>query len=442
MAEFVPLAKNQRVELADGRTVIVTDKLGEGGQGIVYRVRFDTGEERALKWFFVGNFDSPRKFYTHLADNIKNGAPSEAFLWPEQLTEYVEGEPFGYIMKLYPKGYESFAKFLLAKVQFKDNAAMVDAALNMVNAFKLLHNKGYNYQDLNDGNFSINPHDGKVLICDNDNVVGHGADSGILGKSRYMAPEVVRGEKKPDKQTDRFSLAVVLFLLLVGYHPLEGKRTNYPVLTTKYEKRIYGENPLFIFDEQDKSNAPHETLHKYAPAMWNNLPSFVRKTFQRAFSQDSLLEGRNRPLEQDWFHVLVRLKSSIVHCPYCGEEMFLESDAATTCPKSKCKRSVKAAGYLKFNGRASQAVTVPIFRNAALYDYHMNSSSEDFTTIAAGVEEKPGKIGLRNKSKSNWRVIAPDGRTFTRQPGEAQIIVAGCKIEFGKGSSAEVIVNN
>ena len=440
MAEFFRLKKNQSVELADGRTVTVTDKLGEGGQGVVYRVRFDTGEERALKWFFVGYLKEPHKFYNQLEANIRIGAPSDAFLWPEQLTKFVAGEPFGYVMKIYPKGYESFAKFLLAKVQFKNAAAMVDAALNMVNAFKRLHNKGYNYQDLNDGNFSINPLDGKILICDNDNVVGYGAASGILGKARYMAPEIVRGDKTPDTRTDEFSLAVVLFLLLIGYHPLEGKRTNYPVLTNKYEKRIYGTEPLFIFDEHDNSNAPHPTLHKYAPEMWQALPSFVRKIFQRAFSQESLLDGKTRPLEQDWFHVLVRLKSSIVRCPHCGEEIFLESDAATACPN--CKKSVKSAGYLKFNKRANQAVTVPIFKDAVLYDYHMDSSSENFETAAALVLAKPGKFGLQNNSQSKWIVTAPDGRSFVRQTGETQVLSADCKIEFGKNTSAQVIVNN
>lgn len=80
IAEFVPLRKDQRVELADGRTVTVVDKLGEGGQGIVYRVRLDSGEERALKWFFIGNVKEPRKFYSRLEENIKKGSPSDAFI--------------------------------------------------------------------------------------------------------------------------------------------------------------------------------------------------------------------------------------------------------------------------------------------------------------------------------------------------------------------------
>ena len=439
MAGFVPLKKNQQLELSDGQIITVTDKLGEGGQGIVYRVQYDTGEERALKWFFIDLIKEPRKFYNRLRDNIKKGSPSEAFLWPEQLTEYVDGETFGYTMKIFPKSYKSFSRYLLAKVDFKDKASMINAALNMVSAFKALHLKGCNYQDLNDGNFSINPESGKVLICDNDNVVGYKQYSGILGKARYMAPEVVCGDKQPEVDTDRYSLAVILFMLLIRSHPLEGRGTNFPVLTNKYDLRIFGTNPLFIFDENDSSNAPHPMIHINALNRWKLFPSFVQDAFQQSFSQESLLQGKNRLLENEWFNILVRLKSSIVRCPHCAKEIFLESDRSTACPY--CKNSIKAAGYLNFPKRANRSVTVPIFKNAVLYDYHMNSSSNDFETERAVVLEKPGKFGLRNDSADKWLVTAPDGRTFIRQPGDIQLLVPDCEINFGK-CSAQVIVNN
>ena len=62
---------------------------------------------------------------------------------------------------------------------------------------------------MNDGNFFINPNNGKVLICDNENVAPNGTDTGILGKPRYMAPEIVLGKKMPDNLTDRFSMSAV-----------------------------------------------------------------------------------------------------------------------------------------------------------------------------------------------------------------------------------------
>ena len=431
------LSKNQQVELESGRTATVIEKLGEGGQGVVYRVTLDdTGEQRALKWYFKDKFSDARKFYNNLINNIRVGSPSAQFVWPEEITKWSDYESFGYIMKIFPAGYESFSKFLLSRVRFQSVQAMVNAGLNMVAAFKALHNKGYNYQDLNDGNFSINPATGEVLICDNDNVVGHGENSGVLGKARYMAPEVVRGDKQPDKITDRYSLAVILFMLFIGDHPLEGKKTNVPALTNKYDKRFFGTEPLFIYDKTDDSNAPVPGLHKNALAMWKYFPSFVKAAFQESFSQESLLQGRGRLLEQDWFNILMRLKSSIVKCPKCGEEIFLESDRETICGNHK----IKPAGYLNFDKRSNQAVTVPIFKDAVLYNYHVDNS-EDFKTVAAVMKEKPGKFGLENKTNRRWTITAQDGKTAIKQPGETLVLRENFKIDFGNGIFAQVISN-
>lgn len=97
-------------------------------------------------------------------------------------------------MKLRPKDYYEFGQYLLARAKFKSFEAMVNAAMKICEGFKALHLSGLSYQDLNDGNFFIHPETGDVLICDNDNVAPEGVTSGILGKARYMAPEVVTGK--------------------------------------------------------------------------------------------------------------------------------------------------------------------------------------------------------------------------------------------------------
>ncbi len=428
------LKRNQELLLRDGRKITVVDKLGIGGQGVVYKVRLESGEMRALKWYFETKLSDAEGFYRHLAQNIDAGSPSPTFIWPEELTEWHHGT-FGYIMPLYPKGYEGFAKFITARVNFRSIDAMINAALNIVTAFMDLHNKGYNYQDLNDGNFSINPQNGDVLICDNDNVGGHGFESGILGKSRYMAPEVVRREKKPDKLTDRFSLAVVLFILLFGDHPLEGKRTNVPALTGKYEKRFFGEKPLFIFDPKDDSNRPVEGLHRNAIAKWPYFPSYLQEAFIQSFSQESLLNGNDRLLETMWRHVLMRLKASLVKCPHCHESVFAES-REFICPA--CNEKIKPAGYIKFPKRANMDILVPIMGGARLFAYHMDESSEARENIAAHIMEKPGKFGLKNESQSKWTISAPDDSQVIKNPGDVAVIGDGFKLDFGHGITGEV----
>ena len=443
MAGQTRLERNQQLTLADGRSITVMDKLGEGGQGIVYQVRLDdTGEAKALKWYYISKLSDPKNFYEHLKSNIESGSPSPSFIWPEQLTARTSDDaPFGYIMDIYPKGYVGFSKYITARTNFSSVTAMIDAAINIVVAFEALHNKGYNYQDLNDGNFAINPKDGSVLICDNDNVMGHGYSSGILGKSRYMAPEVVRGEKKPDKATDRFSLAVVLFILLMGDHPLEGKRTNVPALTSKYERRFFGEDPLFIYDKDDDSNRPIHGLHRNAIAKWKYFPSYIREAFQQSFSKESLRQGtsNSRLLEAMWVHALMCLKASLVKCPHCHAEIFMECDRDLKCPE--CQQNIHPSGYLRFPKRTNMNVMVPIYGGARLYEYHRDTNAKNYTDAIAVILEKPGKFGLKNLSGNKWTITAPDGSSSIKGQNEVAVLGKGFKIDFGKGIVGEVVQN-
>lgn len=434
------LKKNQKIKMLNGQTVTVTGILGEGGQGIVYRVLIDgTNEERALKWYFIDMIRDKQAFCSNLAENVAKGSPSDIFVWPEQISEWTNGS-FGYLMKLIPDRYVEFSKYLRAKAAFRNCTAMVDAAINIVEAFQHLISSGYSFQDINDGSFKIDPLTGDVLICDCDNVVSFGKTSGIVGKARYKAPEVVRGETLPNKQTDRYSLAVILFLLLVGNHPLEGARSNVPCLTAKYDKKFFGQEPLFIFDETNDANRPIEGIHRNAIRLWPYYPDFIRKAFGRSFSQDSLLKCQGRLIEQEWLAVLVRLKSMIVKCPVCGCEMFLDSNGPAICPD--CKASVEPAGFLRFDKkRANVEMALPVFEGVRLFEAEVDSRSNGFKTVSAEIIEKPGKYGMRNLTDTVWKITSPNGTQAVRSPGEVAVLGGGFIIDFGKGVTAEVVVN-
>ena len=431
---------SKKFSLIDGRTITVLDRIGEGGQGRIYRVRIDeTGEEKALKWYFPKCINEPRKFYTHLVNNIKTGSPSEMFVWPEQLTDWYQGS-FGYTMSLIPKQYINFSMYLTGGIGFYDVDAMISAALQIVSAFCELHNKGYNYQDLNDGNFAINPQTGDTLICDSDNVMGHGQFSGIRGKLRYMAPEIVRGETNPDKSTDRFSLAVILFMLLIGDHPLEGKKTHFELMTNSRNQKSFGDEPVFIYDEINDSNRPIPELHKNACSKWKYFPSYIKNAFQQSFSRESLLQGGGRLTEQTWRHLLIRLKSSVVNCPYCQEQIFLETERNTICPA--CHNEIRSAGYLHFPTRGNVVIDVPIYSGVRLYEYHTGSDFDSYENEIATILSKPDKFGLKNESNCTWNVSNSIGKAAQKPPGVVAVLRDGFKIDFGQnGSVAKVILN-
>ncbi len=426
MAEF---GKGDKILLRNGNSAKIIEKLGEGGQGVVYRVRID-GREYALKWYHKNVIANAKKFYKNLENNIAQGAPSKAFLWPLYLTEQKDGS-FGYVMELRPGNYKEFSEFLLAKVRFSSLTAAATAALNITNGFRELHRKGYSYQDLNDGNFFIDPTTGGVLICDNDNVAPYGESLGIAGKARYMAPEVVRNKKRPDIMTDRFSLTVVLFRLLFLDHPLEGRRVvESPCLTEDLELKYYGKDPVFIYDKTDDSNRPVRGVHANALRFWPLYPKFIREMFEGALSKDVMHGKAPRPTDNDWQIAFTKLRDTIVTCP-CGGETFLDLTGDSICVN--CGIKIPKPPVLNAQGRYLAAM----FPGMKLYLCHTDRDSDDFEQITGEIirnPKQPSVWGLRNLSGQTWNVEYKDGGVKSLAHNDVVVVTKIKRIIFPNGT--------
>lgn len=432
MKEF---QKGQRIKTVSGGELEVIQKLGEGGQGVVYKVNYN-GKPLALKWYFGNKLNNADKFYRNIQNNIKQGTPTGAFLWPLEITEYFEGS-FGYLMELRPPEYKDFSLFLLAKVHFANIEALINTALCITNGFRELHNRGYSYQDLNDGNFFVNPKTGDVLICDNDNVAPYGENLGIAGKCRYMAPEVVMGQKRPDSHTDRFSLAVVLYMLLFLNHPLEGKRTMCPCLTEELERKFYGSNPVFVWDPANDANRPVRGVHTNEIKLWPLYPAFVRKTFEKAFSHEVMVgnDTTHRVIEKEWQEVFTTLRDLTIKCS-CGSETFIDP-SQQSCRCINCGKSIERPPILKV--KKYHAALAP---GKKLYACHVQYDSDDFKEAKGEVissRNNPSLLGLRNDSNNTWEAILPNGSSKGYPNGQVIKLGKGIKINFGNGNVAEVI---
>lgn len=432
MKEF---QKGQRIKTVSGGELEVIQKLGEGGQGVVYKVNYN-GKSLALKWYFGNKLNNADKFYRNIQNNIKQGTPTGAFLWPLEITEYFEGS-FGYLMELRPPEYKDFSLFLLAKVHFANIEALINTALCITNGFRELHNRGYSYQDLNDGNFFVNPKTGDVLICDNDNVAPYGENLGIAGKCRYMAPEVVMGQKRPDSHTDRFSLAVVLYMLLFLNHPLEGKRTMCPCLTEELERKFYGSDPVFVWDPANDANRPVRGVHTNEIKLWPLYPAFVRKTFEKAFSHEVMVgnDTTHRVIEKEWQEVFTTLRDLTIKCS-CGSETFIDP-SQQSCRCINCGKSIERPPILKV-----KKYHVALAPGKKLYACHVQYDSDDFKEAKGEVissRNNPSLLGLRNDSNNTWEAILPNGSSKGYPNGQVIKLGKGIKINFGNGNVAEVI---
>lgn len=418
------LARGTRIRTMLGGTVVVERHLGGGGQGDVYVVYYN-GQQKALKWYRPNAHEDPKSFMDNLKKNVINGAPTDEFLWPLDVTETQNGS-FGYVMDLKPDGYFEADEFFLGNVRFPSFRQAVDACLEIVSAFRILHSAGYSYQDINGGNFFINPATGHVLICDNDNVAPNGTRTGILGTPRFMAPEVVCGLSMPNVYSDRFSMSVLIFMLLCMAHPLEGKRSLVPALGPKTQMKIYGTNPVFIMDPNDHSNEPDPKIHRALLAVWSCLPAYMRDVMMGFFSQQALKTPNRRPSESAWVSALVRFRSEIVRCE-CGNEVFASWGEPRFC--ERCGRSVVPTLWLKLGGYA-----IPAIKGAQIAKCQTcvcNTNEErDLVALVDPMRQDPNTLVLRNVSGSPWDAITTAGVARKVAPGGVVPLKGGIRLKI------------
>lgn len=441
---MIELKIGEKVEMEYGGYAIVKKILGSGGQGIVYLVDFN-GVDYALKWYDIDKIKNAKAFRKNIENNIKDGAPSDKFLWPKYLTKENNNGTFGYIMALRPKEYDSFVDILntyrldideltgratKVSVQFSSLYAMVTAVINIVNAFRQLHRAGKSYQDLNDGGFFINVNTGDILVCDCDNIAPDGSNFGIGGKPGYMAPEVVRGIAKPTVQTDKYSLAVVLFKLLFRGDPMEGEKVVKDVcLTETSELKHYGQQAVFVYDPDDNSNRPVRGIHDNVIKFWRIYPAYVREAFIKSFTI-GIREPNRRIIENEWQKLFIRLRSEIIVCT-CGRtnftSMFENVDESTyRCPK--CGSEFVSLAF------SNRDYRMPLYVGSKFYECEIDPRSDDFQKVVGELVEnklKPGMLGIKNSSGKTWRVKMPDGVFYDIVSGKGFPLWKGLEIDFG-----------
>lgn len=406
----------------------VKSLLGAGGQGEVYDVECG-GKHYALKWYFKHMATKEQKA---ILDNlISRGAPDSSFLWPQDLIFKSLGESFGYIMPLRPKNYKSIVDMMKRRAE-PSFYALSHAAFNLTNGYEKLHSMGYSYRDISFGNLFFDPDTGEVLICDNDNVSANGVNnSSVYGTPRFMAPEIVTGKSKPSRNTDLFSLAVLLFYMFMMGHPLEGKlEADIKCMDIHAMNKLYGTNPVFVYDPNNKTNRPVPGYQDNVRIYWDLYPQIIRDLFTQSFTVGLTNPGK-RVTEKKWMEAFANLMFGITKCA-CGAEVFFDEEKTAKSVAHTCWNCGKTVSF-----PASLIVgksRVLLLKDAKIFA-HTTTGNYDIKTVLGTVIQNPNNPnlwGIRNDSPDNWTYIKPDGQQIPVASGKSAAIAKDVRIDFGQ----------
>lgn len=407
-----------------GNDVHIERLLAESGRGAIYQVTVN-GQPKALKWCTSSPLDNDfYSFWTRTKLKADLGAPCDSILWPEDITD-LSNDGFGYVMQLIPEGYQDLYDILTRKVGFSSFRAIIDVATNLVLVFQQMHLAGYCYC-AHHGDFFVNPRSGRVIFTHPDYIVPIGEQFNILGNYRFMAPEVVLGSESPGEANEQYVMSVYLFMLLCLCHPLEGKRSLVPALSSEYQQKLYGSEALFMMDPENDSNGPHRLIHKNTILLWNVLPAYFQALFHRSFGKQGLTNPDSRVAEEEWVEALCRLRGDVLRCD-CGSEMFVEEGMTGVC--DVCGKPLASPLRLDLSNYSLPAVKGSRLFRCQFGEY---PSEEALSPVAHVIEKKdsPGVLGIQNISGETWIATTSKGASRTIDTNEVVPLKTGISIEI------------
>lgn len=417
--------------------VKVIQKLGEGGQGIVYLVE-GMGGKKALKWYNTQQSTTEQKesIIKLIAKGAPKGSAGGRFVWPLDIVTAEDSDNFGYLMNLIDTS--KFAELGEVWARLKPAPGMktrCKISHLLANSYRQLHLEGYCYRDISSGNFMFNPQTGDVLISDNDNVgINNQSESQIQGTMEYMAPELILGKTRPSTRTDLHSLAVLLFQFWVWHHPFHGlQEYNIRSWDIPAKRKVYGEEPVFIFDPQNnKNNLPNDPAYDTPRRFWKLCPGPLKKLFVCAFTE-GLCNPDKRVTEGEWQSVFIELHDCIVECPADKAENFwYENINELRC--WYCGKLIDIPLRLAIK-TPSLCNNIVMTKQTQLLERHINPYADEtqrHNVIGQIVQnpDKPDVWGLRNMSQKTWQVEFADGTKKEVPPQKAVPLNPGVKVRF------------
>lgn len=349
----------------NGKTYTLGSEIKAGGEGTVYTVQ---GDSKVVAKLYHPS--TPASKLTLLEKKLKVMVDDTSFdpyddgrlrfAWPLDIL-YDKGKFVGFIMPN-AKGTYEFHEIMWTdkQTQFRryDYNRSIAVACNLALTVNYVHSKGYVIGDMNIKNFRFD-RECHVIVLDVDSFDVTDKQTGAHYKCCVGCPDVLAPElqglrldterAKFTKQTDYFSLAILIFMFLMnGAHPF-----NAPKITTASGYSSSASDNGIMVDIAN-GNCPYVRLNtgrqvpKYAPD-YVMIPAVVREMFRRTFNytQSTATQAiSKRATAEEFAKVLYmflqREKTTcstdsrhlyitrLSYCPFCAADRRMRNITGTT----------------------------------------------------------------------------------------------------------------
>ena len=367
------------------------NQLGSGGEGTVYSISGNPNS--VLKIYHPAKLTSELRRKVELMLSIRSRFDNSALsslAWPTDIVNDDKGNFAGLVMpKVIGDPINECYKANDFSVNYEQRICI---AKNLCVAVGAVHSAKQTIGDFNPNNIIVNKKIGTVTLVDTDSFHLKN-DRGVLfpctvGREIYVAPELQgmnfseSHSKTYTQETDRFSLAIHIFCLLMnGTHPFATGRS--PINTTigkssevlpPTESLIKnGQSPHFSRKRSGTLPPP------YCPDI-KILPSNIRSLFERAFDSGHQNPAM-RPSAEEWYDELSVVQRKTRKC--LKDNTHIYPDHLKKCPWCEIHGSSPQTTKPAFSPSAkphstvTQSNTTPALSSGASKNNQSTSSSEE-----------------------------------------------------------------
>lgn len=346
----------------NGQKHQLTEKLGQGGQGAVWK----TSDPNIIVKMKIDPITGEPVIDEKEYDKYKAGLDEVRTLdLPEgihvaKVASILQKPYCGYTMRMLSNmksvkyWIRSFGENTVPPEFFRNTGGLRYRLRFLAKAAEIFAKMNYHsvvYADLSPDNLfvSVDNQAGQVWLIDADNMRYFFNVNKQIMTPGYGAPEVVAGGLNT-LESDEYTFAILAHEILTLNSPFNGEMLSETgdgwdeddwdasLTSNSYDKAEY---IPWIYDPKDTRNA-------VAPGMGLSpdlvMTDKMKELFYRNFSEEGQKNPSSRPSMREWFEELRRAESLVITCEHCRNTYFMRSQKKEECPFCK-KMRTKSAFY-------------------------------------------------------------------------------------------------